>query len=174
MNDSKELRSETVRPELELIASGTHFWCETHLSAIPVEKSSPDRRYCQDCYLFLVGEAKILLQRGATKRPAWIPNPLPKIFKPFFKGINKDQKPVTTYLTLSGNGTGNVTALGPTRTAAKDGKKAAPQLDKAIEQMANQGMSSRAIAVQLGLDGLKVSHMTVTRHIRKTKVTPGV
>lgn len=84
MNDSKELRSETVRPELELIASGTHFWCETHLSAIPVEKSSPDRRYCQDCYLFLVGEAKILLQRGANQKAGVDTQPFTQNLQAFF------------------------------------------------------------------------------------------
>jgi len=165
------LNRETNRPELELIAMGTHFWCDTHLSAVPIGKRSPDRRYCHECYDFLVEETRMLAERGVTKRPAWIPDPLPDNIKSYFKGINIGRNSVTTYLPLSGDDTVDVTAPEQIRTTSEDGKKAFPQLESAIEKMVKQGLSSRAIAEQLRLKGFNVSHMTVARYIRKKKMT---
>lgn len=165
------MNRETNRPELELIAMGTHFWCETHLSAVPIGKRSPDRRYCQECYDFLVEETRMLAERGVTKRPAWIPDPLPDNIKSYFKGPNIGQNYVTTYLPLSGDGTGDVTAPEQIRTTSGDVKKASPQLEAVIEKMVKQGLSSRAIAGQLRLKGFSVSHMTIARYIRKKKMT---
>ena len=46
------------------------FWCEACLIGKPgSDTRSPDPRYCQDCYGFLLKEAKML----STAHPAWIP-----------------------------------------------------------------------------------------------------
>jgi len=47
------------------------FWCKTHLEELSIEKRSPDSRYCQDCYDFLLREAE-LLSKG---KPDWMPDP---------------------------------------------------------------------------------------------------
>lgn len=39
--------------DTQQIEAGTHFFCQTHQTAVPVENRSPDPRYCQDCYNFL-------------------------------------------------------------------------------------------------------------------------
>lgn len=48
-----------------------HFWCYTHLADLPLEKQSPDPRYCQQCFEILVKEAK---DTGRSKgRVWWVP-----------------------------------------------------------------------------------------------------
>lgn len=53
----------------ELMTAST-FWCETHLAARPLSEQSPDPRYCQACYAYLLQEAATL---PPGKRPAWVP-----------------------------------------------------------------------------------------------------
>ena len=38
------------------IASGTHFWCHSHLSAVPLIEQSPNPRYCLTCFENIRGE----------------------------------------------------------------------------------------------------------------------
>jgi len=35
---------------------------------------SPNPRYCQGCYEFLLKEAEMLTERRITRRPDWIPS----------------------------------------------------------------------------------------------------
>ncbi|MFC1869866.1 hypothetical protein ACFLYE_01180 [Chloroflexota bacterium] len=63
-----------IRRDNELIAAGTHFWCQTHGTAQPLEKQSPDPRYCKECCEYLLQEAELL---PSTKRSKWIPR-IPK------------------------------------------------------------------------------------------------
>jgi hypothetical protein len=65
-------------------------------------------------------------------------------------------------------GTANVTALPRTGNANTKKQQA---IDTAIEEMSRDGLSSRQIAEQLGMAGIDVSHMTVSRHLRKARVT---
>ncbi len=46
------------------------FWCHACLDDKLASEASPDPRYCQDCYDFLLKEAEMLPE---GKRPAWIP-----------------------------------------------------------------------------------------------------
>ena len=45
------------------------FWCYTHLQDLPVEKQSPDPRYCQKCFEVLSQEAKDTGIRHSRKAP---------------------------------------------------------------------------------------------------------
>ena len=49
------------------------FWCYTHLQDLPVEKQSPDPRYCQQCYENLVKDADDMKAVGNYHKPWWIP-----------------------------------------------------------------------------------------------------
>lgn len=69
---------DTIKAEYQSINDGSHFWCETHLAAIPITKQSADSRYCQDCYHFLYEEVLLLAEYGQRKRPWWVPKPLPE------------------------------------------------------------------------------------------------
>jgi hypothetical protein len=75
-------------------------------------------------------------------------------------------RPVTSPVALAEGGREGVTAPSTARTAPDGG---GTPLDAAIERLASQGLSSRAIADQLYFDGYDVSHMTVARHLRKAK-----
>ena len=59
-----------IKRDKELIAAGTHFWCEACLMAKPVDEKSADLRYCRGCYDFLTGEASTL---AITRKPGWVP-----------------------------------------------------------------------------------------------------
>lgn len=50
--------------------TATTFFCQVCLEDKPPAATSPDPRYCQGCYDYLLVEASML---PATKRPAWIP-----------------------------------------------------------------------------------------------------
>lgn len=58
-----------IKRDIEVTNAGG-FFCEACLVGKPVGEHSPDPRYCQGCYAFLLNEVEIL---PATKRPAWIP-----------------------------------------------------------------------------------------------------
>ena len=49
------------------------FFCNTCLTDRSTDVLSPDPRYCQGCYDFLLKEAELLPQ---SKRPKWIPKSL--------------------------------------------------------------------------------------------------
>jgi hypothetical protein len=59
-----------IKRDNKFIAAGTHFWCQVCLIARPLSDHSPDPRYCQSCYDFLVEEAKLL---NKWKLPDWVP-----------------------------------------------------------------------------------------------------
>jgi hypothetical protein len=51
------------------------FFCEACLVGKAASEASPDPRYCQRCYDFLLKEAEVLSESGSTRRPGWIPKP---------------------------------------------------------------------------------------------------
>lgn len=65
-----------AKRDSELIAAGTHFWCQSCLVAKPLSKKSPDPRYCQSCYAFLLREAET---QGI--RAGWVPKSKKKATK---------------------------------------------------------------------------------------------
>ena len=46
------------------------FWCHACLVGKLASEQSPDPRYCQGCYEFLLKEAELL---GRVKKPSWAP-----------------------------------------------------------------------------------------------------
>jgi hypothetical protein len=48
------------------------FFCHACVMDKPATEASPDPRYCQGCYDFLLKEAEIL---SPGKHPGWIPKP---------------------------------------------------------------------------------------------------
>lgn len=61
------------RRDKGVIAAGTHFWCQGHLTARSVTDRSPDPRYCQSCYDFLLNEYQIMKMFGHVKTFSWLP-----------------------------------------------------------------------------------------------------
>jgi hypothetical protein len=55
------------------------FFCHACVMDKPVTEASPDSRYCQGCYDFLLKEAELL---PVNKRSGWIPKPHQTLQKP--------------------------------------------------------------------------------------------
>ena len=72
LNGLMKRRKMTVDKQGDLVLGNGSFFCEACLVDKLVEQRSPDSRYCQDCYDFLTGEAKLL---SGTRRPKWVPKP---------------------------------------------------------------------------------------------------
>jgi hypothetical protein len=69
----------SVKRDRELEKAGG-FWCQACLVSHPATEQSPDPRYCEGCYGFLLKEAEML---PVNKRPKWVPEPAhPKSQRP--------------------------------------------------------------------------------------------
>ena len=134
------------------------FYCQTHAADLPVEEQSDDPRYCLSCYNFLVKETRMLEERGTTKRPEWIPNPLPEALRTSLQQTRDTGKGVTKAITLISGMSQPVTTTPRQETSLND----------AIIGLA--GLSSRAIAEQLSLQGFNISYRTVARRMKRVKV----
>jgi len=58
-----------IKGDLEII-NAAGFFCHACVVGKPASEQSPDPRYCQNCYEFLLKEVELL---PASKRPKWIP-----------------------------------------------------------------------------------------------------
>ena len=148
-----------VKRDNELIAAGTHFWCEACLAARPLDDRSPDVRYCQGCYDFLLKEAAMLT--GHIKKPTWMP----------CKNGQQNQPHVSPY------GGGIMSTLGEEKievdiiqpsvakvTHGKRGPKPKVLPHDLIKKWAGEGMGSKAIASKLKTDhSITVSYKTIQR-----------
>lgn len=65
----KNKRYFSIRRDSETVTIGG-FVCQGCLVGKPISEQSPDSRYCEDCYKFLLNEAKFIL---GSKRPKWLP-----------------------------------------------------------------------------------------------------
>jgi len=136
------------------------FYCYTCLEDKDRKELSPDPRYCQGCYAFLLKEAEIL---PGGKRPAWIPKE-GKIGQQ--KSIQVSQDVVLIMSTLN-NKKNEVDIIQPPVakvTRVKRGPKQKPLPQELIEQWAGEDMGSKAIASKLDNElGIKVSCKTIQR-----------
>lgn len=144
----------------ELIAAGTHFWCEACLVARPLDDQSPDPRYCLICYEFLLKEAALLLLKQG--RPEWVPKTW---------GISKKAAGVSEYtpqIMATVESRKNEVAIIPPpvgpRPVIRRGPKHKALPVGVIRKLAGQGMGSKKIAARLKDEyGIKVSFRTVAR-----------
>jgi len=135
------------------------FWCEACLVSHPATKQSPDPRYCQCCYDFLVKEAEMLPK---TKRPKWIPKPqkgrenqyqVSQVRDGIMSTLESEKIEVDIIRP----------PVGP-RRLPKRGPKHKDLPVELIEQLSKEGMGSKAIAARLKVrHGIKVSYKTIQR-----------
>ena len=150
--DSKE--------DIQIINAGG-FFCQACLVGKPAAEQSPDPRYCQGCYEFLLGEAKMLTDRHHHD---WIPMTPEKA--PEANKIAKQS------VVVVGEGSQIMSTLNPTslevdkfrpRGRQKAYKKRLLPNDK-IKQLHKEGMGAKAIATQLKRErGMVVSYKTIQR-----------
>ena len=161
------------QPKNNLNKSG--FFCHACVMDKPATEASPDPRYCQGCYGFLVKEAEMLPD---NKRPKWVPRAQSKKDS---TGKNSSQKViqvsqdvVLNMSTVNGKKSevdiiqspvGKVTReKQPIKTEAKRGPKQKALPQELISQWAGEGMGSKAIASKLNNElGIKVSYKTIQR-----------
>jgi len=151
----------------ELIAAGTHFYCEGCLVAKPIADRSPDPRYCRDCNDFLAGEAEAL---GPGRRGgAWIPKPQKPLHpqtSPPTPSRNRTRRAVVRDIIvkkprpISGEGVGGRTVI---MSHHKRGPKHQKLPEDLIKRLAAEELSSRAIEARLKARGISVSYKTIQR-----------
>ncbi len=139
------------------------FFCYTCLEDKPATEASPDPRYCQGCYDFLTKEAELLDGR----KPTWVPKdsqsitrtPLEPSCKPLQQASGVGHNYIDTQI-----GSGIVSTVESKKDASKRGPKQKALPQELIEQWADQGMGSKAIASRLNNElGITVSYKTIQR-----------
>ncbi len=132
-------------------------WCEACLVGKEEDQMSPDPRYCQSCYEFLLEEARIL---SGTKRPNWIPRS---------ETGGEEQYHASQYgngikATLEGEKSIVDIINPPTflRPQAKRGPKHRVLPEEFIRSLAKD-MGSKAITTKLKERGITVSYKTIQR-----------
>ena len=159
-----------AKRDRELIAAGTHFFCHACLVAKPASEQSPDERYCQGSYEFLLKEAKLL---PATKHPKWIPKSHSNAVRGAVAREIRGEKPIPVVVdgvlnmsTVNGKNS-KVDIFEPSVakvTRGKRGPKQKPLPQELIKQWAGEDMGSKAIATRLKADtGVTVSYKTIQR-----------
>lgn len=142
----------------EIVAAG--FWCEACLMGEPAVEQSPDPRYCQGCYDFLLKEAEML---SPGKRPAWIP----KISSE--KPIPVSQDVVLNMATVKDKKS-EVAIIQPsdaTRTLPRRGPKHKTLPVELITQWASEGIGYKRIAAKLKVEhGIEIGFRTVARVVK--------
>ncbi len=143
------------------------FFCHACVVDKPVSEQSPDSRYCQACYDFLLKEAERLPD---NKHPKWIPRAQSKKDSTgkigHQKSIQVSGDVVLIMSTVNGKKS-EVDIIQPPVgkvTRGKRGPKQKPLPQELIEQWAGEGMGSKAIASKLNSElGIKVSYKTIQR-----------
>jgi hypothetical protein len=150
-----------IKRDNELIAMGTHFWCETCLVARLLDDQSPDPRYCWACYEFLNKEAEMLKETGTWRRPHWIPMACSNVKI----GAKKDgDTPTPIPLNLSTLKDGKITVDIIRPRIGKRGPKKKELPNEEIKQLHQDGMGAKAIASWLKRElGIEVSYKTIQR-----------
>ena len=147
-----------IKRDNALIAAGTHFWCHTHMMAIPADGRSLDPRYCQNCCDFLLGEASLL---PIKMRPAWIPKIRDKKVLP----ISGDGMRIMSTINDNKIPSGHISpAAPPQRHIGKRGPKFRDDIPvDRVHELAAQGKGPKAIAGELKGEGVTVSYKTIQR-----------
>jgi len=160
MSNKKYFDSKRDRAIIE--AGG--FFCHACLVGRPEEEQSPDERYCQRCYEFLLREAEML---PLAKRPAWIPKIGPKKLEkpiPVSPATVSIMSPINE-AKIKGD---IITPTEDVGVRVKRGRKCRVLPLEVIGQWAEQDMGSKAIATRLREQyGITVSYRTVQRLLTK-------
>jgi len=150
-----------IKRDNELIAAGTHFWCEACVVARPLGNQSPDPRYCLHCYEVLVKEAAMLKDAGSWRRPGWLPVTCSNA-KRGAKKTGDTQSPIPRNMSTLKDEIITVDIIRP--RIGKRGPRKMELPDYKIKQLHNNGMGAKAIATQLKREhGIEVSYKTIQR-----------
>jgi len=145
-----------IKRDVEIINAGG-FFCKACLGAKLVAEASPDVRYCQGCYYFLIQEAAMDTRRRGDD---WKPKKAHK------KAVHiaGDMRRIMSPLESEKIEVDIIHPPGATRVSGKRGPKHRSLPEDLIMQWAGEGMGSKAIAARLKAEyGVKVSYKTIQR-----------
>lgn len=148
------------------------FYCQACLMGRPAGEQSPDPRYCQRCYEFLLEEASLL---HPTKRPKWIPKTevigIPQQCSNAFLDA-ENNKPMEIHTDKQKEvllHTKDVTShayQNPTLGRPKTNIGGRPKKDVPVElihKLSEEGLSIGRIVKELKRQGQSISAMTISR-----------
>jgi len=148
----------------ELIKGGGYFWCSTCLVARPLDDLSPDPRYCQGCYGFLLKEVEML---SSGKHPQWVPRTSPK---PIRQLVQPSSGGCHNY-THTPLGSPMESGIMATVKGKRGPKRRADLPAEMIMQWASEGMGSKMIASKLKAElNITIGFRTVARIIAGQRV----
>ena len=145
-----------IKCDIAIVNAGG-FFCESCLLGKPASESSPDPRYCQGCYYFLIQEAAMDTRRRGDD---WKPK---KAHKKAVQ-VAGDMRRIMSPLESKKIEVDIIHPPGATRTSGKRGPKHRSLPEDLIRQLAGEGMGSKAIAARLKAEHrVKVSYRTIQR-----------
>jgi hypothetical protein len=146
----------------EVIEAGG-FFCHACLVGKPAVEQSPDPRYCQGCYEFLMHEASLLDQRS---RPKWLPRHTKQGEISGEKTNKVSGVGVSIMATVKGKKT-EVAIIHPAVSARPTTKRGPKHRDLPVDlimQWAGEGMGSKKITAKLKAEyDITVGFRTIAR-----------
>ena len=154
-----------VKQDMAIIKAGG-FFCQACLVGKPASEQSPDERYCQGCYEFLVVEAKMLVITR-RKRPEWVPiKTLCKSTKEVAQVSDYMRKNMATVEDEKSKVAMITPSVAPTK-ASKRGPKPKALPVELITQWASEGIGYKRIAARLKVEcDIEVGFRTVARVVK--------
>ena len=151
-----------ARQDSEIVNRGG-FFCSGCLVSHPAEEQSPDPRYCQCAYRFLLEEAKTLNGR----KPSWVPKDYQTINrkppKPVEQEIKWDKIQMGSQMGCR-NMSQAISGKSTVKNEGRIGRKSMTLPLDRIKELSNAGFSSRLIAARLEVEhGIQDSYRTVQR-----------
>lgn len=145
-----------IKHDIAVINAGD-FFCEGCLVGKPTGEVSPDPRYCQGCYEFLLKEAEM---DGGRRSGDWKPEKAPKQTVQ----VPEDVRGIMSTLESKKFEVAIINPPDPTRAVVKRGPKHKPLPQELITQWATEDMGSKAIATKLKAEyDITVSYKTIQR-----------
>ncbi len=138
------------------------FWCYTHLLNIPLEKQSPDPRYCNTCHILLMGEYRDMVSVRGKRRSWWVP-----VHGSSHQTTPQVQGQGALIMSTLNDKKSEVDKINPTLHRDGRGRKPQPLPVERIKQLAFAGMGSKEIATKLKGEGCSVSYKTIQRRLRQ-------
>jgi len=138
------------------------FFCQACLEDNPPNEASPDERYCQDCYEFLLEEAKLL---SAGQFPKWRPqHNKQKIEGEKTIPVSPDEYPIMSNMESKNFVLDKIQPSVATKVISNRGRKRRALPLELITQLADEGLGSWAIASRLKDEqSLDISYKTIQR-----------
>jgi len=145
-----------VKQDIQIINAGG-FFCQACLVGKPAQEQSPDPRYCQGCYVFLLKEAAT---ESSRRFADWKPRKSPKEAAQ----VSQDMRTIMSTLDYQKSQVDIIQSSVGKVTRAKRGPKHRDLPGDLIRRLAAESMGSKAIATKLRKEqGIPVSYKTIQR-----------